>query len=114
MRLFVAVYEERSFTAAALREHATQSGVSQRIGKIEARFRVKLFIRETGSVVPTPAGENYYSHCLAVLRSNDTGGPFADAVREGAGGADHGRPHADHDPLRAGAGPGGLLEAIPT
>ena len=71
MRLFVAVYEERSFTAAASREHATQSGVSQRIGKIEARFRVKLFLRETGSVVPTPAGENYYRHCLEVLRSND-------------------------------------------
>jgi LysR family nitrogen assimilation transcriptional regulator len=71
MRLFVAVYEERSFTAAAVREHATQSGVSQRIGKIEARCGVRLFLRETGSVVPTPAGENYYSHCLAVLRSND-------------------------------------------
>lgn len=71
MRLFVAVHEERSFTAAASREHATQSGVSQRIGKIEARFGVKLFLRETGSVVPTPAGENYYRHCLAVLRSND-------------------------------------------
>src|SRR5205823_3109046 len=34
-RLFVAVYEERSFTAAAARENATQSGVSQRIRLVE-------------------------------------------------------------------------------
>ena len=33
--LFVAVYEERSFTAAAAREHATQSGVSQHVRKLE-------------------------------------------------------------------------------
>ena len=29
IRMFVAAYEERSFTAAAKRENATQSGVSQ-------------------------------------------------------------------------------------
>jgi LysR family transcriptional regulator, nitrogen assimilation regulatory protein len=33
--LFVAVYEELSFTAAAEREGATQSGVSKHIGKLE-------------------------------------------------------------------------------
>ena len=29
IRIFVAAYEERSFTVAAVREHATQSGVSR-------------------------------------------------------------------------------------
>ena len=43
IRLFVAAYEERSFTAAATREHATQSGVSQHIAKLEQHFRVALF-----------------------------------------------------------------------
>ena len=46
IRLFIAVYEERSFTAAAKRENATQSGVSQHIRKIEDRFGVTLFTRD--------------------------------------------------------------------
>lgn len=71
IRLFVAVYEERSFTAAALRENATQSGVSQHIRKIEGRFGVKLFARGSGGVMPTPAGDSYYRHCIDVLRSNE-------------------------------------------
>ena len=41
IRLFVAAYEERSFTAAARRENATQSGVSQHIRKLEDGLRVK-------------------------------------------------------------------------
>jgi LysR family transcriptional regulator, nitrogen assimilation regulatory protein len=71
IRLFVAVYEERSFTAAAMREHATQSGVSQHIRKVESRFGVKLFSRGASSVLPTPAGDSYYRHCIEVLRANE-------------------------------------------
>ncbi|MFC4171083.1 LysR family transcriptional regulator [Microvirga sp. GCM10011540] len=71
IRLFVAVYEERSFTAAATRENATQSGVSQHVRKIESRFGVKLFARGPGGVIPTPAGDSYYRHCIDVLRSNE-------------------------------------------
>ena len=71
IRLFVAVYEERSFTAAAERENSTQSGVSQHIRKIEDRFAIKLFSRAGGAVVPTPAGDSYYRHCIDVLRSNE-------------------------------------------
>ncbi|MCS0496292.1 LysR family transcriptional regulator [Ancylobacter sp. MQZ15Z-1] len=71
VRLFVAVYEELSFTAAAERENATQSGVSQHIRKIEDRFGVKLFARGGGSVQPTPAGESYYRHCIELLRLNE-------------------------------------------
>ncbi len=71
MRLFVAAYEERSFTAAAERENATQSGVSQHIRKLEEGFRVSLFTRDTGRVVPTPAGDSYYRSCLEVLKAND-------------------------------------------
>lgn len=71
IRLFVAAYEERSFTAAAERENATQSGVSQHIRKIEDRFGVKLFARGGGTVQPTPAGESYYRHCIELLRLNE-------------------------------------------
>jgi LysR family transcriptional regulator, nitrogen assimilation regulatory protein len=73
IRLFVAAYEERSFTAAAARENATQSGVSQHIRKIEERFKVRLFLRSSGSasIAPTPAGDTYYRKCLDVLRAHD-------------------------------------------
>ncbi|NNM70960.1 LysR family transcriptional regulator [Enterovirga aerilata] len=71
IRLFVAAYEERSFTAAAQRENATQSGVSQHIRKLEERFRLSLFSRDKGRVCPTPAGDSYYRACLDVLRAHD-------------------------------------------
>ena len=70
IRLFVAVYEERSFTGAAVREHATQSGVTQHIQKLEEHLGVMLFIRRSGSVQPTPAADLYYRSCIEVLRAH--------------------------------------------
>jgi DNA-binding transcriptional LysR family regulator len=69
IRLFVAVYEEQSFTAAAVREHATQSGVSQHIKNLEDRLGVQLLDRQKG-VRPTPAGSAYYLRCLEVLKAH--------------------------------------------
>jgi DNA-binding transcriptional LysR family regulator len=68
IEVFVATYEERSFTAAAKREHATQSGVSQHVRKLEDRLGVKLFSRDRGQVAPTPVGDAYYRHCVELLR----------------------------------------------
>ena len=83
IRLFVAAYEERSFTAAAKREHATQSGVSQHIRKLEDTLHAKLFARDKGRVVPTPAGDSYYRHCIELL---NTYAKATSAVRrQGAG-----------------------------
>jgi LysR family nitrogen assimilation transcriptional regulator len=70
-RLFVAVYEERSFTGAANREFATQSGVSQHILKLEEQLGVRLFTRDTNRVIATPAGDAYYAACLDVLKSHE-------------------------------------------
>ena len=44
IQLFVATYEELSFTLAASRENTTQSGVSQHVGDIESSLGVKLAI----------------------------------------------------------------------
>jgi LysR family transcriptional regulator, nitrogen assimilation regulatory protein len=68
IQVFVATYEERSFTAAAKREHATQSGVSQHVRKLEGRLGAKLFSRDRGRVVPTPAGDAYYERSVELLR----------------------------------------------
>lgn len=83
IRLFVAAYEERSFTAAGLRENATQSGVSQHIRKLEERFQIGLFVREKGRVMPTPAGDSYYRGCLEVLRAHDAATKMVQAYSGG-------------------------------
>lgn len=69
MQMFVAVYETRSFTAAATREFATQSGISQHIKQIEELLGVQLFDRQK-TVEPTTAGTLFYQHCLEVLAAN--------------------------------------------
>jgi len=87
MRLFVAVYEERSFTAAAQREHATQSGVSHHIRQLEDRRGTRLFNRGTGlAVSPTPAGDAYYRGCIATLRAHDEANRALDDFRGAASG----------------------------
>lgn len=68
IEFFTAAYEERSFTLAARRENATQSGVSQHIRKLEERLGAKLFFRDRSRVTPTPAGTAYYERCVELLR----------------------------------------------
>ncbi len=86
MAIFVAAFEERSFTAAARREHTTQSGVSQHIRNIEDLLGVQLFLRERVGVAPTPAAARFYRSCLRVLRSHaDAHGEMA-RFRGGAAG----------------------------
>ena len=71
IRSFIAVCEEASFTAAAARERATQSGISQHIKKLEAELGVPLFERDRGNVRLTTAGRLYYGQCVDVLRRLD-------------------------------------------
>jgi DNA-binding transcriptional LysR family regulator len=86
IRLFVAAYEERSFTAAGQRENATQSGVSQHIRKLEERFRINLFTRDKGRITPTPAGDSYYRCALDVLRAHDAATKVAQTFATGLAG----------------------------
>ncbi|MGQ7793403.1 LysR family transcriptional regulator [Faunimonas sp. B44] len=71
LRCFVAVYEERSFTAASVREGATQSGMSQHVRQLEEELGVPLFERIGREIVPTPTGHRYYHECVSVLRHLD-------------------------------------------
>lgn len=68
IRLFVAAYEEKSFTAAAQRENSTQSGVSHHIRQLETLLDVKLFVRERAGVSATPVADVLYRHFLELLR----------------------------------------------
>lgn len=81
IRLFVAAYEERSFTRAAGRENATQSGVSQHIAKLERQLGLSLFARDKRRILPTPAADTYYARCLEVLRACEAAGDSLVAMK---------------------------------
>ncbi len=68
IRHFVAVYEEGSFTAAARRENATQSGLSMQIKELELALGARLFDRLPSGVSPTTIGRRLYEHCTRILR----------------------------------------------
>jgi len=67
IRAVIAVCEEGSFTRAAQRENATQSGISQHVAAVERALKVKLFERTAGGITPTPAGLRYYKRCVEAV-----------------------------------------------
>ncbi|WP_152986924.1 helix-turn-helix domain-containing protein, partial [Bordetella bronchiseptica] len=54
LRLFVAVYEERSLSKAAEREFIAPSALSKRITDMEQMLNRELFIRNHRGIEPTP------------------------------------------------------------
>ncbi len=76
IRAIIAVCEEGSFTRAAARENATQSGISQHVAAAERTLGVRLFERSAAGVKPTPAGQRYYNRCIEAV------GQLADASEE--------------------------------
>ena len=67
IRAVIAVCEEGSFTRAAARENATQSGISQHVAAAERTLGVQLFERTNAGVKPTPAGLRYYRSCVEAV-----------------------------------------------
>jgi DNA-binding transcriptional LysR family regulator len=74
IRAVIAVCEERSFTRAAARENATQSGISQHIAAVERALGVTLFERSTAGVTPTAAGTRYYRRCVDAVGALEAAG----------------------------------------
>jgi DNA-binding transcriptional LysR family regulator len=60
IRVFVAVAETRSPTAAAARLHVTQPAVSQALGRLRRELDDPLFHRVGRTMVPTPLAESVY------------------------------------------------------
>ncbi len=77
IRAVIAVCEEGSFTRAAQRENATQSGISQQVAAVERQLGVRLFERSASGVVPTPAGLRYYKRCVEAVGLIETAGEEA-------------------------------------
>ena len=77
IRAVIAVCEEGSFTRAAARENATQSGISQHVAAAERTLGVKLFERSASGVKPTPAGLRYYKRCVEAVGQLENAGEEA-------------------------------------
>lgn len=68
LRLFVAVADARSFTAAARTLRTTKQLVSRRVGELEQRLGVQLLRRSTRQVATTDAGAAFADRCRDVFR----------------------------------------------
>ena len=68
---FVAVYEEGSFSKAAKRMNATQSGLSMQSQQLEEQIDLVLFERSPRGVTPTVAGRRVYELAVSLLRQID-------------------------------------------
>jgi DNA-binding transcriptional LysR family regulator len=67
LRIYVAVAEAGSFTAAAERLALTKSAVSQAVAALERELGVQLLQRSTRRLAITPAGEAFLIDCRALL-----------------------------------------------
>ena len=102
VRAFVAVFEEGSFTRAAARENATQSGVSQHVSALEAALGTALLERRPQGTVPTPAGELFYRRAVEALAALEAGRAEVQAAESALSG-----------PVRAGLMPTFTRAALP-
>ncbi len=72
LKIFEAVYAERSVSRAAERVGLTQPSVSHGLARLRALFRDLLFVRAKGGVEPTAAAKRIAPALAAALRSVQT------------------------------------------
>ncbi len=68
LKIFCAVADLGSFTAAAARINTVQSNVTMRIKELEAELNRELFIRRKSGVVLTAAGETFLGYARRILQ----------------------------------------------
>ncbi len=87
LKAFVAIAEERTFTAGAKRVNVTQAAVSMQIRQLEEEVGLPLFTRTPRRVLITEAGEKLLERARRILREHDA------AIEELAeiAGAEYGR-----------------------
>lgn len=68
LKAFVAVVEEKSFSMAAQRLNATQSGMSMLVQNLEISIGKKLINRIPGKLILTESGITFYKYSLDILK----------------------------------------------
>lgn len=70
-RMFVAVMETGSFTAAAGRQGTSSGQASKLVSRLESELGVRLLSRTTRAVSPTEAGQAYFDRLRPLLEEFD-------------------------------------------
>ncbi|OGW37225.1 MAG: hypothetical protein A2Y97_11695 [Nitrospirae bacterium RBG_13_39_12] len=78
LRIFKAVFKNKSFSKASKELNLTQPTISNHIRALEDDFACKLFDRLGRSIIPTREAEVLYSHALEIIGK-------ADALKEAIG-----------------------------
>ncbi len=85
LRLFLAVFEAGSITAASQRVHLSLAAASERLQALESSIGTPLFERSSRGASATPAGEVFARHARAVLlqleQLHSELGPFVRGAR---------------------------------
>jgi DNA-binding transcriptional LysR family regulator len=68
LRIFVAVFEHRSFHKAAAVVHLTQPAVTKAVASLEEMLGVKLFDRHSHGIEPTAHGLSFAPRAIAVFQ----------------------------------------------
>ncbi|WP_175865702.1 LysR substrate-binding domain-containing protein [Burkholderia cepacia] len=71
LKLFCAVAEHGSFTAAADKVHTVQSNVTMRMKELESELGKPLFIRQKSGVALTSAGHTFLDYARRILQLTD-------------------------------------------
>ena len=79
LQLFIAVYDNQSFSVVARREGVSPSLISRTIQQLEDALGQQLFYRNTRAVVPTEAGRLFAASARELL------GQYADGADQCAG-----------------------------
>ena len=67
LRIFVTVASLKSFSKAAAHLHISQPSVSQNVSELERQLGQKLFDRQYGVTVLTPAGKVFHKYACRLL-----------------------------------------------
>lgn len=70
-RYIAAIAEHGSISKAARAVHITQSGLSQRLRRLETRLGCELFDRSTSPLRPTASGEVFIRYALRAIAAED-------------------------------------------
>ncbi|TKW66941.1 MAG: LysR family transcriptional regulator [Paracoccus denitrificans] len=72
IRIFKAVFDAGSIVGAADQERCAPSVIAHHLVNLEHRLKQPLFERSSRGAVPTPAGQHFYHHAVAILRAIDS------------------------------------------
>lgn len=70
-KIFCAVADEGSFTAASEKIHTVQSNITQRIKELELELGQQLFVRHKSGVTLTPAGQTFLGYARRILQLSE-------------------------------------------